>query len=192
IPLAGVMVRERELGVNQRLEIAPTWHLNLMLGRIFAFVGLNMVQLWLMLAVGVFVLPLFDMPTLEVANHIGAIFVVGIFASLAATGFGLLIGTWASTYEQATVLGPFLIVIAAAIGGIMAPVDLMPMVLQKISGYSPLNWAQTAFLDIFVRNAKLSQLIPELSKLFGFFVLTLALSLMRFLHPKALFSRNGV
>jgi ABC-2 type transport system permease protein len=190
IPLAGVMVRERELGVYQRLEIAPTWHLNLMLGRIFAFVGLNMVQLWLMLAVGVYILPLFDMPTLEVANHIGLIFITGIFASLAATGFGLLIGTWASTYEQATVLGPFLIVIAAAIGGIMAPIDLMPSLLQKISGYSPLNWAQTSFLDIFVRDAKLHQILPELAKLFGFFVLTLTLSLTKFLHPKALFNHN--
>lgn len=190
IPLAGVMVRERELGVYQRLEIAPTWHLNLMLGRIFAFVGLNMVQLWLMLAVGVYILPMFGMPTLEVANHIGAIFIVGLFASLAATGFGLLIGTWASTYEQATVLGPFLIVIAAAIGGIMAPIDLMPSLLQKISGFSPLNWAQTSFLDIFVRNAKLHQLIPELAKLFGFFVLTLILSLTKFLHPKSIFNRN--
>ena len=169
IPLAGVMVRERELGVHQRLEIAPVWHLDLMLGRIFAFVGLNLVQLWLMLAVGVYILPLFDMPTLQVANHVGLIFATGICASLAATGFGLLIGTWASTYEQATVLGPFVIVIAAAIGGILAPVDLMPSFLQKISGLSPLNWAQSAFLDIFVRNASFHTILPNLLKLLGFF-----------------------
>lgn len=187
IPLAGAMVRERELGMNQRLEIAPVWHLNLMLGRILAFVGLNLVQLWLMLAVGVFILPLFDMPVLEVAHHIPEIFAIGIMASLAATGFGLLIGTWATTYEQATVLGPFIIVIAAAIGGIMAPIDLMPSLLQKISGFSPLNWAQTAFIDLFVRNASLKQILPELLKLFSFFIITLALSLVKFLHPKNLF-----
>lgn len=190
IPLAGVMVRERELGVHQRLEIAPVWHLELMLGRIFAFVGLNLVQLWLMLAVGVYVLPLFDMPTLEIANHVGLIFATGICASLAATGFGLLIGTWASTYEQATVLGPFLIVIAAAVGGIMAPVDLMPSFLQKISGLSPLNWAESAFLDIFVRNASFHKILPDLLKLLGFFVLTLVLSLSKFLHPRRLFVRQ--
>lgn len=182
IPLAGVMVRERELGMPQRLEIAPTWHLNLMLGRIFAFIVLNMVQLWLMLAVGVFILPLFGMPTLEVADHITLIFITGLFASLAATGFGLLIGTWASTYEQATVLGAFLIVIAAAIGGIMAPIDLMPALLQKISAYSPLNWAQTAFLNIFVRNANWSLLWPEWAKLFCFFILTMLLSWLKFVH----------
>lgn len=182
IPLAGVMVRERELGMPQRLEIAPTWHLNLMLGRILAFITLNMIQLWLMLAVGVFILPLFGMPTLQVADHVTLIFITGFFASLAATGFGLLIGTWASTYEQATVLGAFLIVIAAAIGGIMAPIDLMPALLQKISGYSPLNWAQTAFLNIFVRDANWSLLWPQWGKLFGFFILTIVLSLLKFTH----------
>ncbi len=179
IPLAGVMVRERELGVHQRLEIAPVWHLNLMLGRIIAFVGLNLIQLWLMLAVGVYILPLFDMPVLEISHHVGLIFATGICASLAATGFGLLIGTWASTYEQATVIGPFIIVIAAAIGGIMAPIDLMPHFLQTLSGYSPLNWAQTAFVDIFARNADLRQIMPELLKLLGFFVLMLGLSLLK-------------
>jgi ABC-2 type transport system permease protein len=179
IPLAGVMVRERELGVHQRLEIAPVWHLNLMLGRIIAFMGLNLIQLWLMLAVGVFILPLFDMPVLTISHHVGLIFATGICASLAATGFGLLIGTWASTYEQATVLGPFVIVIAAAIGGIMAPIDLMPHFLQTLSSYSPLNWAQTAFVDIFARNADLRQILPELSKLVGFFVLMVGLSLIK-------------
>jgi ABC-2 type transport system permease protein len=119
------------------------------------------------------------------------IFITGIFASLAATGTGLLIGTWASTYEQATVLGPFLIVIAAAVGGILAPVDLMPCFLQTISGLSPLNWAQNAFLDIFVRNAHFHQILPNLLKLFGFFILTLILSLTKFLHPKNWIQRKN-
>ncbi|NNM60168.1 MAG: ABC transporter permease [Legionellales bacterium] len=182
IPVAGGMVRERELGLFQRLEIAPVWHLNLLLGRILAFVALNLVQLWLMLAVGVYILPMFGLPVLEVANHIGIIFITGICASLAATGFGLLIGTWAETYEQATVLAPFVIVIAAAIGGIMAPVDLMPHALQSISGLSPLNWAQTAFVDIFVRDANLHQIMPELAKLVLFFVAMLLLSLSKAVH----------
>lgn len=189
IPLAGGMVRERELGVSQRLEIAPVWHLNLFLGRIFAFVALNLVQLWLMLGVGVYILPLFGLPVLDVSHHIGVIFATGICASLAATGFGLLIGAWASTYEQATVLAPFIIVIAAAIGGIMAPIDLMPDLLQKISALSPLNWAQTAFVNIFVRNASITQIAPELVKLLLFFVGMLLLSLVKMAHLFSLFSR---
>lgn len=185
IPLAGAMVKEREEGVVQRLKLAPVADLSLLVGKIIAFVFINQIQLWLMLSVGVWILPLFGLPQLDLFNHVSLVFLTGICASLAATGFGVLIGTWARTYEQATVMGPFVIVIGAAIGGVLVPIDMMPTALQNISVISPLNWAQSAFIDIFVRGGDIQHILADLIKLLIFFCVTLFFSL---LAPHAHFS----
>ena len=99
-----------------------------------------------------------------------------IAASLAATGFGLLVGTLAKTYEQASMFGAVAIVIAAAIGGVMVPTYVMPQMMQKISVISPLAWGLTAFQDIFVRGGSLRTVLPELAYLVIFFTAAATIS----------------
>lgn len=178
-PLSGVLVKERTLGVMNRLFIAPCSFVWLVLGKILAFVLLNLVQLVLMLAVGVFILPLFGLPSLNVFDHLGLVLLIGVCASLAATGFGMLIGSFVRTPEQANVVGPFVIVIAAAIGGIFIPIYLLPESMQKMSQFSPMHWAHAAFLDVFIRDAGLRELWPNLAKLLALFVVTSWLALMK-------------
>ena len=182
IPLAGTMVRERAQGVIQRLTIAPVSQFTLLLGKLFAFIALNLFQLFLMLNVGVYILPRFGLSALDLYDHTVAVLQVGLAASLAATGFGILVGTWVRSYQQATVLGPFIIVIAAAIGGIFVPQYLMPESIQQISNLSPLHWAQASFLDIFIRDATLPDFLPNIIKLCAFFVICLLLSLPPFTY----------
>ena len=175
-PLSGVIVKERRLGVVDRLWLAPVSLFSLISGKIIAFIGVNMLQLILMLAVGVFILPLFGMPKLNVTSEPFAILLVGLSAALAATGFGMLIGSWVRTPEQANVMGPFLIVILASIGGIFIPVYFLPDALKRLADYSPMHWALQAFLDIFVRNANISHLLPNIGKLLAFGVCTTILA----------------
>lgn len=181
-PLSGVLVKERTLGVMNRLHISPASFTNLILGKILTFVLLNLIQLVLMLGVGVFILPLFGLPALNVLDHLGYIILIGICASLAATGFGMLVGSFVKTPEQANVIGPFIIVIAAAVGGIFIPVYLLPEGMQKISQFSPMQWAHQAFLDVFIRNAGIEQLWPNLTKLLALFVITTWLALIKISH----------
>ncbi len=176
VPLAGLMVQERSQGVIQRLRVSPARQSTLLIGRAIAYVVLNLVQLSLMLMIGAWVLPLLNLPALNVADHVGAIYCVGLFASLAATGFGLFMGTWVNSHQQATTVGPFIIVIVAAISGIFVPVYAMPSALNLISAFSPMHWAQVSFLDIFVRGASITQLLPNMAKLLVFFILMIILS----------------
>lgn len=175
-PLSGIIVKERRLGVLDRLSLAPVSLFSLIWGKIGAFVAVNMLQLILMLAVGVFVLPWFNLPTLNVTSQPLPIFVIGLCAAMAATGFGMLIGSIVKTPEQANVIGPFIIVIMAAIGGIFVPVYLLPDALKQITNYSPMYWALQSFIDIFVRNANLTQLWPNILKLLIFALLSICLA----------------
>jgi ABC-2 type transport system permease protein len=175
-PLSGMIVKERRLGVMDRLALAPVSLHTVIWGKIGAFVCINLLQLALMLAVGVFILPWFDLPTLDVTTRPGAIIAVGLAASLAATGFGMLIGSLVKTPEQATVIGPFIIVILAALGGIFVPVYLLPEGLKNMTHYSPMSWALQAFIDIFVRNASIADILPNLLKLIIFALVTIILA----------------
>lgn len=179
IPLAGIMVLERQSGIYQRLTIAPVARLIMLLGKVIPFCVINMIQLVLMLAVGIYILPLLGLPTLQLYPYLGKVLFVGLSASCAAIGFGILIGTWVRTYQQTAVMAPLIIIILAAIGGIFVPPYLMPKGLIHIGQYlSPLYWGQSAFLDVFVRHAMWISLLPNIAKLLGFFVLTISLSLL--------------
>ena len=72
--------------------------------------------------------------------------------------------------------GPISIVIASALGGIMVPVWAMPVVMQKISVFSPLAWAQNAFVDIFVRGGDFQSVSGNIVRLLIFAVTCIAIA----------------
>jgi ABC-2 type transport system permease protein len=76
---------------------------------------------------------------------------VALAAALAATGYGIMVGTLARSHEQASMFGAVSIVIAAALGGIMVPTYVMRRYLQAVSAWSPLGWGLAAFQDTLVR-----------------------------------------
>jgi ABC-2 type transport system permease protein len=95
---------------------------------------------------------------------------------MAACGYGILLGTMARTYEQASAFGAVSVVIAAAIGGIMVPVFVMPPVMQTISIFSPLSWGLNAFMDVFVRGGSLGSVLPDITLLVLFFLVTILIA----------------
>ena len=178
VPISGSLIQERHGGTLTRLFSIPVPFPILLLGKILTYVVVNLLQLGLMLWVGVFALPWFGAPALDLGHRPLLILAVGLCASLAATGFGMMLGTLVRTYEQASTVGPISIVIAAALGGIMVPVFLMPRFMQPVSAISPLRWGHEAFVDVFVRGADLAALIPNLTRLVMFFLVTLTVAII--------------
>lgn len=176
VPLSGVLIRERQTGTFQRLMTMPVSPLTLLAGKVGAYVIVCSIQFAIMLGAGCYLLPLLGTPGLQPGPELLAIVPVVIVASLAATGYGLMVGTLAKTYEQASMFGAVSIVIAAALGGIMIPAYVMPRYMQEISVMSPLSWGLTAFQDIFVRGGSLQTVIPELSYLLLFFAVSITIS----------------
>ncbi len=184
LPLSGSVIRERQEGTLTRLFAMPVPFATILLGKIFTYGFVNMVQLGLMLGVGVAILPLFGTPVLEMGNRPDLVVLVGLCVALAATGYGLMLGTILKSYEQAAVFGPISIVIAAALGGIMIPVVMMPGFMKPISIISPLRWGHEAFVDIFVRGADVYTLLPNITRLLVFFAGTLLIALFFFFRKE--------
>ncbi len=184
LPLSGSIFKEREDQTLERLMTIPFPISIFYLGKIITYVLVNLVQLALMLGVGVAILPLFGTPPLDLGTQPGLTLLVSLCAALAATGYGLLLGTVFKSYEQASVFGPISIVIAAALGGLMVPVFLMPKIMQQFAVISPLQWGHSAFIDIFVRGATLESLLPNISRLVAFFLVSLVISLLMLLKKR--------
>lgn len=184
IPLAGVYVKEREQGIIQRLAVAPVPKLYFLLARFLTFVIINMLQLILMLSAGIFILPYLHIEPLNALGHLHQIVIIGLCISACATAFGIFLGVYVRTFEQAMALGPTLIIIAAALGGIMAPIYLMPASIKAASIYSPLFWAQNSFINLLVRGESLTTISPDLLKLLALACICIALALFKYLKTE--------
>ncbi len=169
IPLAGNIIRERDDGSAFRLLTMPGSYMIVILGKMLTYVIVSLIQFALMLCVGVFILPLLGLPELNIGNNLPVLFLVAFSSGLAATGFGLLVGTIATSHDQASLFGAVFVIILAAIGGIWVPTFVMPEVMKKISVISPLNWGLEAFYGIFLRNFGFKEIFPEVAKLLIFF-----------------------
>jgi len=172
LPLAINMVKEKNQGTFVRLRTNPVSYATVLGGKTLIFLAISLLQFAVMVVVGIFLFPLIGLPKLDISGRLPLLFVVAFFAGLAAVGLGLLLGTIAKTQEQSAPFGATFVVILAAIGGVWVPVFAMPKFMQVLSHLSPMNWGLNAFYDVFLRNAGFIELLPEIAKLFIFFLLT--------------------
>ncbi|MBU0483436.1 MAG: ABC transporter permease [Proteobacteria bacterium] len=168
IPMAGSLIKERQEETLSRLMSMPVAYSVILAGKIIAFMLVCCAQFTLIYLLGRFVLPLLGLESFRLGPEWEAALIVVLAASLAATCYGIMLGTICKTYEQASMFGSISVVAASAIGGVMVPVYAMPAIMQKLSVISPIGWGLKAFLNIFIRGGKVSAVTGELSLLLLF------------------------
>lgn len=168
IPLSGNIIREREDGSAFRLLTMPGSYVFVLAGKITLYLIVSLIQFALMLSVGLYILPLMGLPTLQTGENYFTLFSIALSAGLAATAFGLLVGTIASSQDQAALFGAVFVVLLAALGGVWIPTFVMPEIMKSISSISPLNWGLEAFYGVFLRGVSFSAIWIHLLKLLVF------------------------
>ncbi len=176
ISLAGSIIKERDDGSYTRLRTMPGSYINVMAGKITSYLFICMIQCLLMLMVGMFLLPHLGLPKLVIGNSFSAVFIVALSTGLAATGYGILVGTIFSTHQQSSTFGAVSVVILAALGGIWVPVYVMPDSIRMFSEFSPLYWALSAFHKVFLNQGTVQCILPFALKLLSFFTFAIGAS----------------
>jgi ABC-2 type transport system permease protein len=185
IPLSGSMLSEKNEGSFARLKTLPVPVSVLLTSKVIGYLAVCLVQFALMLAVGVWVLPaFFGLPAFNPGNHYLAILLTTLASSLAAIGFGLIVGAYSTTHGQAALFGSVMVVILGIMSGSFLPVHLFPRVFQYLSMISPLRWGIDNYLDLFVRGETLITIVPNILLLLLFFVFALIISIFIFAKPK--------
>jgi ABC-2 type transport system permease protein len=179
--VAGLFVDERTCGALARLRSLGAAPTTVLAAKVAPYMLVNGVQAALMLSVGVWLMPVLGGDGLSLQGiSWSALVLVLVAVSAAAVSLALAIACLVRTHAQASTLGPILNVLMAALGGIMVPLFIMPEVMQQIGAYSPMNWGLEALLDVLLRGADFSAVLPRIGRLSGFSVLMLACAYLLF------------
>lgn len=177
IPLSINIVKEKSQGTFIRLRTNPVANVIVIAGKTITYLMICMIQFYMMILVAIFLFPHIGLPSLNVESNLFLMSIVALFSGFAAIGFGILLGTIAKTQEQSAPFGATSVIILAAIGGVWVPVFAMPKIMQLIAQSSPMNWGLNAFYDVLLRHGSIVDILPEISLLFLFFIITTTIAL---------------
>ncbi|OUS14785.1 hypothetical protein A9Q88_13385 [Gammaproteobacteria bacterium 50_400_T64] len=185
IPLSNTLISERHQGTLDRLHTMGFPYYTILFGKLIPYFFINLLQVVVMLLIGMYLVPMLGGERLMLGNSLPGLAMVAVSASLAAVSYSIFVAQIAKTTEQATILAGVCNIIMAAVGGIMVPRFIMPPAMQTLSEFSPMAWGLDGFLDIFLRNAQLVDVLAECGALLIFSFVLLLLSI-------SLFSRRGL
>lgn len=182
--IAGLVVEERHSGTLARLRSLGVSRSTLLASKALPYLGVNAVQAALMLAVGVWLMPMLGGDALALAhvNVLALAAVIGAIA-LAAVGLALAIACVVRTQAQAAAVGPIANVLMAALGGIMVPKFVMPAGMQQLAEWSPMNWGLEALLGVLLRGGDLASSLPLIARLAAFGAVMFGVALAFFQRP---------
>ncbi|MBN1470438.1 MAG: ABC transporter permease [Syntrophaceae bacterium] len=165
IPMSIGFLREKNDGTLQRLFTYPVGANLIIFGKLIPYYLINLIQFALMLLVGIWIMPLFIKFPFTLGSHPWHLIPVTLVVAAASTGFGVMIAALGRSPEQSSALAATGAVMMAVFGGIMVPHVVMPIFMKKLAMISPMFWAHQAYLDVFVRDADFSSILPKLAVL---------------------------
>jgi ABC-2 type transport system permease protein len=171
---AGSIVKERELGTLEQLQVTPITRAQLIVGKILPFVLIGYVQLTLLVLTMAW---LFD---IHIAGSVAALYVfTGLFIA-AVLGLGILLSTIAQTQTQATQLSMMILLPFVFLSGFIFPIGGMPTFFQYLTLFVPANYAVQIIRGIVLRGASVVQLWEPIAWLSLYTVAIVGLAVMRF------------
>lgn len=177
IPLSGSIISERNEGTALRLGIIPVSPWYVMGAKVLLYLLVCIIQFILMMLAGHFILHLvFGFPRLEIASSIAALSVATVSAAMGAVGFGVMVGAGLKTHNQAALFGSVIVVVLGVISGTFLPIHVMPGTIRAISSFSPMRWGIDNYLELFIRDGTLEDILPRAFWLLLFFIFAMIIS----------------
>ena len=170
---AMTVVREREMGTLERLMVTPLARLEFLIGKIIpvACIGLFDVMLVTVLAIYWFEVPM--------RGALAALLFGSVLYLMSTLGLGLLISSYASTQQQAMLLGFFVIMPAIILSGFAFPISNMPEVVQWLTYLDPLRYFLVIIRDLFLKGSGVFDHLFEYGMMTLLGMTALALSMAR-------------
>jgi len=166
VSLSTNVVKEKISGSFIRLKTLPTSFLLNLAAKQITYLVVTLAQVLLIFSLGIFLFPHIGLPQLVLPDSLSALFLVSLVCGWCAVSYGILIGVYAKSMEQAIGFGAVSVVILAAIGGIVVPSFAMPESLRLLMMSSPLHWCMEAYNTLFLESGYalnvLSALVPIL------------------------------
>jgi ABC-2 type transport system permease protein len=168
------IVKEREIGTMEQLNVTPIAPIELIVGKFLPFALIAYFDVFLVTAVATL---WFGVPF---EGNLAFLFVAVTFFFFANLGIGLLISTVSETQQQA-MMNTFIYSFPAMfLSGFAFPIDSMPKALVPITYANPMRYIVELLRGIFLKGAGPADLWPQLLGLFFIGIITLGTSAVRF------------
>jgi drug efflux transport system permease protein len=168
------IVRERELGTLEQLNVTPIARWELILGKMLPYAFIGLVDVLLVVVVALF---WFEVPLRGSFVLLLAMCLVYLMTTL---GLGLFVSTVSSTQQQAMMTASFFFLIPMVfLSGFVFPIENMPAVVQPVTYLIPLRYFLVILRDIFLKGVGLETFWPEALALTGWGVGILMLATFR-------------
>jgi ABC-2 type transport system permease protein len=165
------IVREREIGTLEQLNVTPIARWELIAGKLLPYALVGLVDVLLVVAVA---LVWFEVPLRGSFVLLIAMCVVYLLTTL---GLGLFVSTISATQQQAMMTSSFFFLIPMVfLSGFVFPIENMPEWIQPFTYLIPLRYFLVILRGIFLKGIGLEVLWPQAAALFawGAGILTLA------------------
>jgi ABC-2 type transport system permease protein len=168
------VVREKEIGTIEQLNVTPMRKFQFIAGKLIPFWIMGHFIFWLGIAAGliIFHVPFEGSPlTLELflACYLPVVL-----------GLGLLISTMVDTQQQAMFVSYFFVLIFVLMSGFMTPVENMPGWAQDINVVNPLKYLVNINRLVLLKGADLHEVGPYCLLMLGYGAVINALAVWRY------------
>jgi len=168
------IVRERELGTLEQLNVTPLGRWQLIVGKLLPYGLIGAIDVFLVVAVAVF---WFEIP---LRGSFLLLFAMSLVYLLSTLGLGLFVSTISNTQQQAMMTAAFFVVVPMIyLSGFVFPIENMPVVIQPLTYLIPLRYYLVIVRGIFLKGVGLETFWKEALELFAFGVAILSLAAAR-------------
>ncbi len=168
------IVREKELGTLEQLNVTPLGRWQLIVGTLLPYGLIGAVDVFLVVAVAVF---WFEIP---LRGSFLLLFGMSLVYLLSTLGLGLFVSTISNTQQQAMMTAAFFVVVPMIyLSGFVFPIENMPAVIQPLTYLIPLRYYLVIVRGIFLKGVGLETFWREALELFAFGVVILSLAAAR-------------
>jgi ABC-2 type transport system permease protein len=165
------IVREKELGTLEQLNVTPLARSELIIGKLVPYAVLGMVDVLLVVAVAV---GWFEVP---LRGSFWLLIAMCLVYLLSTLGLGLFVSTISRTQQQAMMTTSFFFLLPMIfLSGFIFPIENMPDAIQPFTYLIPLRYFLVILRGIFLKGVGIEVLWPQAAALlaWGLVVLTLA------------------
>ena len=168
------IVREKELGTLEQLNVTPLRRWELLTGKLLPYGVIAMVDVLLVVAVAV---GWFQVPLLGSFGLLIAMCCLYVFSTLA---LGLFISTISETQQQAMMTSTFFFLTPMIyLSGFIFPIENMPAAIQPLTYLIPLRYFLVIVRGIFLKGIGLDLLWPQAAALAAWGCGMFALAILR-------------
>ncbi|MDR2802488.1 MAG: ABC transporter permease [Prevotellaceae bacterium] len=168
------MVREKEIGTMEQLNVTPVRKYQLIIGKFFPFWIFALIDatLGLLLARWVY--------GISIVGSIALIYLLLVAFLLAVLGVGLFFSAISRTQQQAMFMAWFFVMIFVLLSGLFTPVESMPDWARRFNAINPFAYGIKAIRMVMLKGSSFADVRHEFYALLAYAAVSLTLAVNRY------------